>query len=168
MILQTVLGFDAATIASAFLVSPGTMGQRLVRAKEQNRQAGIPFRLPERADLRERLGAVLAAIYAAFSEGWSDPAGTEFRRRNLAEEGIWLGRWWPRCCGRARGTRPVGPDASCGGGGVARGAIGGRIRAAGGAGSAIVEHCIDRGGRGHSCSGEPHGHDRPLSAGSAS
>jgi RNA polymerase sigma-70 factor, ECF subfamily len=92
MILQTILGFDAATIASAFLISPTTMGQRLVRAKSKIRQAGIPFRLPERADLRERLDAVLAAIYAAFSEGWSDPAGTEFRRRNLAEEGIWLGR----------------------------------------------------------------------------
>jgi RNA polymerase sigma-70 factor (ECF subfamily) len=92
MILQTMLGFDAATIASAFLVSPATMGQRLVRAKSKIRQAGIPFRLPERADLSERLAAVLGAIYAAFSEGWSDPAGTEFRRRNLAEEGIWLGR----------------------------------------------------------------------------
>jgi RNA polymerase sigma-70 factor (ECF subfamily) len=92
MILQTILGFDAATIASAFLVSPATMGQRLVRAKSKIKQAGIPFRLPERADLRERLAAVLSAIYAAFSEGWSDPAGTEFRRRNLAEEGIWLGR----------------------------------------------------------------------------
>jgi len=92
MILQTILGFDAATIASAFLVSPATMGQRLVRAKSKIRQAGIPFRLPERADLRERLAAVLGAIYAAFSEGWSDPAGTEIRRRNLAEEGIWLCR----------------------------------------------------------------------------
>jgi RNA polymerase sigma-70 factor (ECF subfamily) len=92
MILQTILGFDAATIASAFLVSPATMGQRLVRAKSKIRQAGIPFRLPERADLRGRLAAVLGAIYAAFSEGWSDPAGTEFRRRNLAEEAIWLGR----------------------------------------------------------------------------
>jgi RNA polymerase sigma-70 factor, ECF subfamily len=92
MILQTVLGFDAATIASAFLVSPATMGQRLVRAKKKINQAGIPFRLPERADLRERLAAVLGAIYAVFSEGWSDPAGTETRRRNLAEEGIWLGR----------------------------------------------------------------------------
>jgi RNA polymerase sigma-70 factor (ECF subfamily) len=92
MILQTILGFDAATIASAFLVSPATMGQRLVRAKTKIKQAGIPFRLPERTDLRERLAAVLSAIYAAFSEGWSDPAGTEFRRRNLAEEGIWLGR----------------------------------------------------------------------------
>ena len=92
MILQTILGFDAATIASAFLISPATMGQRLVRAKNKIKQAGIPFRLPERADLRERLDAVLEAIYAAFAEGWSDPAGTEARRRNLADEGIWLGR----------------------------------------------------------------------------
>ena len=92
LILQTVLGFDAATIASAFLISPATMGQRLVRAKNKIRQAAIPFRVPECAELRDRLDAVLAAIYAAFAEGWSDPAGTEIRRRNLAEEGIWLGR----------------------------------------------------------------------------
>jgi RNA polymerase sigma-70 factor (ECF subfamily) len=92
LILQTVLGFDAATIASAFLVAPATMGQRLSRAKSKIREAGVPFRVPERADLRERLDAVLAAIYAAFAEGWSDPAGTEARRRNLSEEGIWLGR----------------------------------------------------------------------------
>src|SRR5882724_8759093 len=92
LILQTILGFDAATIASAFLVAPAAMGQRLVRAKHKIGQAGIPFRVPDRADLRERLDAVLEAIYAAFAEGWSDPAGTEIRRRNLAEEGIWLGR----------------------------------------------------------------------------
>ena len=92
LILQTILGFDAATIASAFLVSPSTMGQRLVRPKAKIREAGIPFRVPERAELNARLDAVLAAIYAAFAEGWSDPAGTETRRRNLAEEGIWLGR----------------------------------------------------------------------------
>ena len=92
LILQTILGFDAATIASAFLVSPATMGQRLARAKTKIRQAGIPFRVPDRADLRERLGAVLEAIYAAFAEGWSDPAGTEARRRDLGEEAIWLGR----------------------------------------------------------------------------
>ena len=92
LILQTILGFDAATIASAFLVAPATMSQRLVRAKHKIGQAGIPFRVPERADLRERLDAVLEAIYAAFAEGWSDPAGTEARRRNLAEEAIWLGR----------------------------------------------------------------------------
>jgi RNA polymerase sigma-70 factor (ECF subfamily) len=92
LILQTILGFDAATIGSAFLVSPAAMGQRLARAKSKIRQAGIPFRIPERADLRERLAAVLEAIYAAFAEGWSDPGGTEVRRRDLAAEAIWLGR----------------------------------------------------------------------------
>jgi RNA polymerase sigma-70 factor (ECF subfamily) len=77
LILQTILGFDAATIGSAFLVSPAAMGQRLARAKSKIRQAGIPLRVPERADLRERLAAVLEAIYAAFAEGWYDPDGTE-------------------------------------------------------------------------------------------
>ncbi|WP_274626606.1 RNA polymerase sigma factor [Arvimicrobium flavum] len=91
LILQTVLGFDAATIASAFLVSPTAMGQRLVRAKVRIRDAGIPFSIPERGELAERLGAVLAAIYATFTEGWSDPSGTDPQRRNLAGEGIWLG-----------------------------------------------------------------------------
>ncbi|HMA88767.1 MAG TPA: DUF6596 domain-containing protein, partial [Burkholderiales bacterium] len=92
LILQTILGFDAATIASAFLVSPATMSQRLVRAKSRIRLAGVPFRVPEMQDLRERLDAVLEAIYAAYAEGWSDPAGTAARRHNLSEEGIWLGR----------------------------------------------------------------------------
>jgi RNA polymerase sigma-70 factor (ECF subfamily) len=92
LILQTVLGFDAAAIASAFLVAPSAMSQRLVRAKTKIREAGIPFRVPERADLHERLDAVLAAIYAVYAEGWSDPAGTDIRRRNLSDEGIWLGR----------------------------------------------------------------------------
>lgn len=92
LILQTILEFDAAAVASAFLVAPATMGQRLTRAKNKIREAGIPFRVPERADLPERLDAVLAAIYAAFAEGWTDPAGTEARHRNLADEAIWLGR----------------------------------------------------------------------------
>ena len=92
LMLQAILGFDAGTIASAFLVAPATMSQRLVRAKSKIRQAGIPFHVPERSELRERLDAVLEAIYAVFAEGWSDPAGTEARQRNLAEEGIWLGR----------------------------------------------------------------------------
>jgi len=91
LMLQTILGFDAATIASAFLVAPAAMGQRLVRAKAKIKLAGIPFRLPDHDDLPERLASVLDAIYAAFTEGWSDPAGTESRRRNLADEGIWLG-----------------------------------------------------------------------------
>ena len=104
LILQTILGFDAATIASAFLISPATMGQRLVRAKNRIREAGIPFRIPERAEIGERLDAVLEAIYATFAEGWSDPAGTDARRRNLAAEGIWLGRL-------VAGLMPAEPEA---------------------------------------------------------
>jgi RNA polymerase sigma-70 factor (ECF subfamily) len=92
LILQTVLGFDAATIASAFLLAPATMGQRLVRAKARIKDAGVPFRVPERPDLPERLEAVLDAIYAVFAEGWLDPAGTDTRLRDLAGEAIWLGR----------------------------------------------------------------------------
>jgi RNA polymerase sigma-70 factor, ECF subfamily len=92
LILQTLLGFDAATIASAFLVSPAAMGQRLGRAKNKIRDAGIAFRVPERSHLPERLDAVLAAIYAAFAQGWSDCAGSEIDRGNLAQEAIWLGR----------------------------------------------------------------------------
>jgi RNA polymerase sigma-70 factor (ECF subfamily) len=92
LILQTVLGFDAAAIASAFLVAPPTMSQRLVRAKNRIRQAGIPFRVPEHEELSGRLHAVLEAIYAVYAEGWSDPAGTQARSRGLADEGIWLER----------------------------------------------------------------------------
>jgi predicted RNA polymerase sigma factor len=92
LILQVVLGLDASMIASAFLMSPATMGQRLVRAKDKIRQAGIPFRIPERDELPGRLGAVLDAIYAAFAEGWADPGGTDPARRDLPEEAIFLGR----------------------------------------------------------------------------
>jgi RNA polymerase sigma-70 factor (ECF subfamily) len=92
LILQVVLGLDASMIASAFLMSPTTMGQRLVRAKDKIRQAGIPFRIPEREELPGRLGAVLDAIYAAFAEGWADPGGTDVARRDLPEEALFLGR----------------------------------------------------------------------------
>lgn len=92
LMLQAVLGFDAAAIGSAFLVAPATMGQRLVRAKAKIRQAGIPFEVPPRAAWAERLDAVLAAVYAAYAEGWTDAAGTDAARRNLADEAIWLGR----------------------------------------------------------------------------
>jgi RNA polymerase sigma-70 factor (ECF subfamily) len=67
LMLQTVLGFDAAAIGSAFLVSPATMGQRLVRAKRKIREAGIPFQVPEGPELAGRLDAVLEAIYAVFA-----------------------------------------------------------------------------------------------------
>lgn len=91
LMLQLILGFDAAAVASAFLVAPATMGQRLVRAKARIRQAGIPLQVPAAGALAERLDAVLDAIYAAYAEGWSDPSGTDPQRRNLADEAIWLG-----------------------------------------------------------------------------
>jgi len=92
LVLQTVLGFDAVAIGSAFLVSPTTMGQRLVRAKRKIREAGIPFEVPGEAELAPRLAAVLDAIYAAHAEGWLDPEGTDARRRSLADEAIRLAR----------------------------------------------------------------------------
>jgi RNA polymerase sigma-70 factor, ECF subfamily len=92
LMLQTVLGFDAGAIASAFLVAPAAMSQRLVRAKAKIRQAGIPFSVPGPGELPERLDAVLAAVYAAYAEGWVDAEGADARRRNLAEEAVWLGR----------------------------------------------------------------------------
>jgi RNA polymerase sigma-70 factor (ECF subfamily) len=92
LILQTILGFDAAAIASAFLVSPTSMGQRLVRAKRKIRDAGIPFAVPEAAELPARLDAVLDAVYAVFTQGWADPAGVDPKSRGLTEEAIWLAR----------------------------------------------------------------------------
>jgi RNA polymerase sigma-70 factor (ECF subfamily) len=92
LILQAVLGLDAKTIASAFLMSPSAMSKRLVRAKDKIRQAGIPFSVPEREELPHRLETVLDAIYAAFAEGWTDPGGTDLARRDLAEEAIFLSR----------------------------------------------------------------------------
>jgi RNA polymerase sigma-70 factor (ECF subfamily) len=92
LMLRTVLGLDTATIASAFLIAPATMGQRLVRAQSRIKLAGIAFRVPDATGLTDRLEDVLEAIYAAFTAGWSDPAGTELRRRDLAGEAIWLGR----------------------------------------------------------------------------
>jgi predicted RNA polymerase sigma factor len=87
-----VLGLDAKRIASAFLTSPAAMGKRLVRAKDKIRQAGIPFRIPEHEELPGRLDTVLDAIYAAFTEGWTDPGGTDVVRRDLTEEAIFLAR----------------------------------------------------------------------------
>ena len=70
LILQTVLGIDAAKIARAFLVPAATLSQRLVRAKARIRDAGLTFAIPEADDLAPRLDAVLDAIYAAFGAGW--------------------------------------------------------------------------------------------------
>jgi predicted RNA polymerase sigma factor len=70
LMLQSVLGVEAAAIATAFAVEPATMAQRLVRAKKRIRDAGVPFVLPERADLAQRLPAVLEAVYGAYAIDW--------------------------------------------------------------------------------------------------
>jgi predicted RNA polymerase sigma factor len=92
LMLQTVLGVNAERIASAFLISPKTMGQRLVRAKTKIRDGGIRFDVPAERDLPQRLDAVLEAIYGAFGIGWDDMAGSDQQGRSLAEEAIWLTR----------------------------------------------------------------------------
>lgn len=92
LMLQTVLGLNAAQIASAFLVAPTTMGQRLVRAKAKIRDARIGFESPEANDLPERLEAVLEAIYAAYSNGWENITGADPRQKGLTDEAIWLAR----------------------------------------------------------------------------
>ena len=112
LMLQTVLGLDAARIASAFLVAPAAMGQRLVRAKTRIRDAGIAFAVPEPTELPERLGAVLDAIYAAYGSGWEDLAGADARRKGLVDGGDMAGAaGGGPVAGRARGARAPGADA---------------------------------------------------------
>ncbi|MBN3801527.1 RNA polymerase subunit sigma-70 [Paraburkholderia sp. Ac-20336] len=90
LMLQVVLGLEAKTIASAFLMSPAAMSKRLVRAKTKIREAGIPFTVPEREELPGRLAAVLEAVYATYAEGWTDPLGGDIERRDLADEAFYL------------------------------------------------------------------------------
>jgi RNA polymerase sigma-70 factor, ECF subfamily len=92
LMLQAVLGIDAARIASAFLVSPAAMSQRLVRAKNKIRDAGIPFRVPEPPELEEQVSFVLDAIYAAYTTGWESLMETASTHHALATEAITLGR----------------------------------------------------------------------------
>ncbi|NOU96397.1 RNA polymerase subunit sigma-70 [Paenibacillus sp. LMG 31456] len=92
LMLQTVLGIDAARIASAFVVKPSTMGQRLTRAKEKIRGGNIKFEFPDAKELPQRLDSVLEAIYAAYGSGWDDVTGVDPRRKGLAEEAIYMGR----------------------------------------------------------------------------
>lgn len=89
LMLQTVLGLDAARIASAFLTSPKAMGARLVRAKRKIKAAAIPFVEPPAEQLPARLSSVLDAIYAAFGTGWNDLDGPD-PESDLTTEAIFL------------------------------------------------------------------------------
>ena len=92
LMLQTVLGLDAARMAGAFLTAPATLGQRLVRAKARIRAAGIPFEYPQARDLPQRLQDVLDGIYAAYGTGWDDVDGADALPRGLTAEAIDLCR----------------------------------------------------------------------------
>jgi RNA polymerase sigma factor (sigma-70 family) len=92
LMLQIVLGVDAARIASAFLVSPAAMGQRLVRAKNKIRDAAIPFRVPDPPEWEGRLSFVLDAIYSAYTTRWESLIEAGSTHQALAGDAIALGR----------------------------------------------------------------------------
>jgi RNA polymerase sigma-70 factor (ECF subfamily) len=90
--LREVCGLTTEEIARAFLVTPATLAQRIVRAKAKIREASIPYEVPAPHELPERLGAVLQVIYLVFNEGYSAAAGAEVTRADLTREAIRLGR----------------------------------------------------------------------------
>jgi RNA polymerase sigma-70 factor (ECF subfamily) len=92
LMLQVVLGLDAAQIAAAFLTPATTMGQRLSRAKTKIKETRIAFDVPSGPELEPRLFAVLEAIYAAYGHGWADVDGADPERRGHSEEALWLAR----------------------------------------------------------------------------
>ncbi len=90
--LREVCGLTTEEIAKAFLITPRTLAQRIVRAKTKIRETPIPYEVPTPEELPERLGAVLQVIYLVFNEGYSAAAGAEVTRAELTGEAIRLGR----------------------------------------------------------------------------
>jgi RNA polymerase sigma-70 factor, ECF subfamily len=92
MTLREMCGLTTEEVARAFLSSPATIAQRIVRGKAKIRDARIPYQVPSRADLPERLDAVLSVIYLVFNEGYSASSGDSATRPDLSAEAIRLGR----------------------------------------------------------------------------
>src|SRR5207237_6568104 len=90
--LREVCGLTTEEIARAFLTAPPTVAQRIVRAKAKIKGANIPYQVPARADLPDRLEAVLQVIYLVFNEGYSASSGVSLTRADLSGEAIRLGR----------------------------------------------------------------------------
>ncbi|SDG93426.1 RNA polymerase sigma factor [Pelagibacterium luteolum] len=90
--LREVRGLTTEEIARAFLTKPATLAQRIVRAKAKIREDGIPYAVPDRAELAERLDAVLAVVYLVFNEGYAAHAGETLMRADLSGEAVRLGR----------------------------------------------------------------------------
>lgn len=90
--LRTLCGLQTEEIARAFLVPSTTMAQRLVRAKRKIRDAGIPYKVPDTAEIAERIDAVLTVIYLVFNEGYASTQGAQLLRRDLCAEAIRLAR----------------------------------------------------------------------------
>ena len=90
--LREVCGLATEEVARAFLTAPATLAQRIVRAKAKIRTARIPYQVPSRVDLPDRLDAVLRVIYLVFNEGYSASSGAEITRHDLSSEAISLGR----------------------------------------------------------------------------
>jgi RNA polymerase sigma-70 factor (ECF subfamily) len=90
--LREVCGLTTEAIASAFLVTPSTLAQRIVRAKSKIRDAGIPYEVPTREELPERMETVLQVVYLVFNEGYSASSGDSLTRPDLSGEAIRLGR----------------------------------------------------------------------------
>ena len=90
--LRLLGGLHTVEIANAFLVPEPTMAQRLVRAKKKIQAANIPYRVPEGADLPERLAGVLSVLYLVFNEGYSASSGDTLLRRDLTDEALRLAR----------------------------------------------------------------------------
>jgi len=90
--LREVCGLATEEIARAFLTPAPTLAQRIVRAKAKIRDANIPYDVPSRAELPERLNAVLRVVYLVFNEGYAASAGASVTRHDLSSEAIRLGR----------------------------------------------------------------------------